>query len=174
MKRAAAWAPFALLVFLVIAAAVVLTRGGERQTVSSGMVGRAAPAYALERLSGGEDVSSAAFEGRPHLINVFASWCAPCRVEHPLLMELSARGVPIVGVAYKDDADDTARFLRELGDPFAAVGMDRDGRYGLELGVAGAPETFVIGADGRVRAIHRGPLTEEIIAREIMPALTAP
>lgn len=174
MKRLAAVAPLALLVVLVIAAAVVLMRGGERQTVSAGMIGRAAPAYALERLGGGDTVSNAAFEGRPYLINVFASWCAPCRVEHPWLMDLQARGVPIVGVAYKDEAGDTARFLRELGDPFEAVGLDRDGRYGLELGVAGAPETFVVGPDGRIRAVHRGPLTEDIIAREILPALSAP
>lgn len=175
MKRFAAFIPVVLLLALVLASVVVLTRGGERQTVSAGHIGRAAPTFALTRLGGGELVTSDAFAGRAYVVNVFASWCAPCRVEHPQLMALQAQGVSILGIAYKDEPEDAARFLRGLGNPFEAAALDPQGRFALELGVAGAvPETFVIGADGRIRAVHRGPLTEDIIASDILPALAAP
>lgn len=171
MKRLAAFAPLALLVLLVLIAAFVLTRGGQRETVSTGESDRQAPVYALERLGGGAPVTSADLAGRTYIINLFASWCTPCRAEHPQLTALSRSGVVIVGVAYKDNPASTQRFLTELGDPFSAVALDPEGRFGLELGMAGVPETFVIGADGRIRAIHRGPLTEEVVRETILPAL---
>lgn len=164
--------PVALLVALVAVAAFVLLRGGEHETVSGGRIGRDAPSFALTRLGGGAMVTSDDFAGRPHVVNFFASWCTPCRAEHPQLMALKDEGVTVLGVAYKDEPEASAIFLRELGDPFAAVALDPEGRYALELGVAGAvPETFVIGADGRVLAVHRGPLTREVIAETILPAV---
>lgn len=171
--RGFALIPIVLLAALVAVAAFVLLRGGERETLSDGRMGREAPRFALTRLGGGDLVTSEAFAGRAYVINLFASWCAPCRVEHPLLMQLEAQGAPIVGIAYKDQEANTAGFLRELGDPFETVAMDPDGRYALELGTAGVPETFVIGADGRIRAVHRGPLTPEIVADVIAPALSS-
>jgi cytochrome c biogenesis protein CcmG/thiol:disulfide interchange protein DsbE len=89
-------------------------------------------------------------------------------------MALQQRGVPVLGVAYKDEPADTEAFLHELGDPFSVVALDPDGRFALELGTAGVPETFVIGADGRILALHRGPLTDDVIAEKILPALGAP
>jgi cytochrome c biogenesis protein CcmG/thiol:disulfide interchange protein DsbE len=86
---------------------------------------------------------------------------------------MQRNGVEIVGVAYKDQPMETARFLDEMGNPYREVAFDPDGRFGLQLGIAGVPETFVIGADGKIRAVHRGPLTPEIVRREILPALTA-
>jgi cytochrome c biogenesis protein CcmG/thiol:disulfide interchange protein DsbE len=86
-------------------------------------------------------------------------------------MALRASGVEIVGVAYKDDPDDTARFIAELGNPFSAIGVDREGRLGLEFGATGAPESYVIGPDGTVRAAYRGPLTPDVVERVIRPAL---
>jgi cytochrome c biogenesis protein CcmG, thiol:disulfide interchange protein DsbE len=163
VKRALALALLALL----------LGCGGEREAVKSGQVGHPAPAYTLARLGGGTPVSGQAMAGRAYLINTFASWCTPCRAEHELLMQLEAQGVPIVGIAFKDAPEDAARYLLELGDPFHAVALDRDGRFALELGGAGVPDTFVIGADGAIRAVHRGPLTPEVVAREILPALRA-
>lgn len=174
MNRWAAFAPLIVLGVLVIVSALLLLRGGERETFSAGMIGRPAPAYVLEALGGGEPVTAASRAGRPYVINLFASWCAPCRVEHPQLMALQQRGVQIVGVAYKDRPENTARFLNELGNPFAAVALDPQGRFGLELGVAGVPETFVIGPDGAVRAVHRGPLTESVVRDVIAPALISP
>jgi len=171
MQRLAAFAPLIVLVVVVAAAAFLLTRGGERETFQAGMVGRQAPAFAMARLGGGEAVTPEAMQGRAYLINVFASWCTPCRAEHPELVRLQQAGVPILGVAYKDEAADTSAFLDELGNPFSVIGMDPDGRVGLELGVTGAPETFVVGPDGVIRAAHRGPLTPAIINDVILPAL---
>jgi len=173
MNRWAAFAPLLALAVLVVAAVVLLTRGGERETVSAGMLGRPAPAYALERLGGGAPVTNEERQGRAYIVNVFASWCTPCRAEHPQLMLLRDAGVEIVGIAYKDRPEASQRFLTTLGDPYSAVGMDPVGRFGLELGIAGVPETFVVGADGAVRAVHRGPLTPEIVEAEILPALNA-
>lgn len=174
MKRALAFAPLAILVVLIGLAAFLLSRGGERELFSTGLIGRQTPPFELARLDGGAPVSNRDFAGRAHVVNVFASWCAPCRVEHPLLMQLEADGVVIVGVAYKDAPGAASQFLNELGDPYSVVALDPDGRFGLDLGIAGVPETFVIGADGAVRAAHRGPLTEDVIEREILPALGTP
>lgn len=171
MKNWLPFAPLALLALLVAVAAFVLMQGGARETVSQGQPNRPAPTFALERLGGGEPVTSDDLAGRPHLVNLFASWCTPCRAEHPHLMALRQRGIDIIGIDYKDDPANGQRFLAQLGDPFTLVAIDRDGRFGLELGMAGVPETYVISADGRIRAIHRGPLTEEVIEQTILPAL---
>lgn len=173
MKRLMAFLPLALLAIVVALSAFMLLRGGERETVSAGQIGRQQPTYALLRLGGGDLVTSDDHAGRAHVINLFASWCTPCRAEHPVLMELRARGVAIVGVAYKDEPENAAGFLSELGNPFESVGLDPEGRFGLELGMAGVPETFVIGPDGTIRAVYRGPLTPDVIESTILPALEA-
>lgn len=174
MKRALAFLPLAALALVVAVSAFLLTRGGVRETISAGALGRPVPAYQLERLGGGDPVTHQAMEGRAYLINIFASWCTPCRAEHPYLLQLKQQGVTIVGVASKDRPEAAARFLAELGDPFTAVALDRDGAFALDLGAAGVPETFVIGPDGAVRAVERGPLSPEIIEQRIAPALRAP
>lgn len=173
MNRWLAFIPLAALALLVGVSVFLLTRESTRETISEGRIGRPAPAYAMARLGGGEPVTSAASMGRPYVINLFASWCAPCRAEHPQLMALRASGVEIVGVAYKDRPEDTRRFLDELGEPFSAVALDPDGRFGLELGLVGVPETFVIGPNGAIRAVYRGPLTPEVIEETIRPALAS-
>lgn len=170
MNRWLTLIPIVALIALVAVSAFMLTREGERQTFSEGRIGRAAPSYALPRLDEGEAVSIGR-TGRPYVINMFASWCLPCRAEHPVLMQLRESGVEIVGVAYKDEPAQTQAFLARLGDPFNAVGVDRDGRFGLELGILGVPETFVVSADGTIVAVHRGPLTPEVIEQTIRPAL---
>jgi cytochrome c biogenesis protein CcmG/thiol:disulfide interchange protein DsbE len=177
MNRILPFAPLLALILIVGVGAFLLLRGevggGGREKFTMGMVGRPAPSYALARLGGGEPVASETLSGRAHVVNLFASWCTPCRVEHPQLMALRARGVEIIGVAYKDEAADTARFIAELGDPFSAIGMDPEGRLGLEFGATGAPESYVIGPDGTVRAAYRGPLTPEVVQTVILPALRA-
>src|SRR5690606_15601368 len=109
-------------------------------------------------------IREAAAEG-PVIVNFFASWCAPCEIEHPVLMGLKGRGVRVVGIAYKDKPPQSQAFLTRLGDPFEVVVVDRDGRAGVEFGVTGVPETFVVGRDGVVLAKHTGPLSEADAAR---------
>jgi cytochrome c biogenesis protein CcmG/thiol:disulfide interchange protein DsbE len=112
--------------------------------------------------------------GKPMLINVFASWCLPCRAEHPKLMALKARGVAVVGVAWKDDPADTRRFLDELGDPYSMVLVDREGRAGLDLGITGAPETFAVNAMGQVVAKFSGPMVDDAEIERLVAAIQAP
>lgn len=125
------------------------------------LVGKPAPALTLPALDDGRPQAVAApAVGRPYLINFFASWCAPCEVEHPVLTGLSRGGAPILGVAYKDAPQNTQAFLGRLGDPYARRLVDREGRAGLEFGVTGVPETYLVGADGRILEKFTGPLSE--------------
>ena len=149
-----------LLVFLGLAAlfALQLTAGRDVSEIPSALVGRPVPPIALPALKDAP-FEPAALKG-PALVNVFASWCAPCRAEHPVLMALS-REIPVHGIAYKDEPAASARFLEELGDPYASIGVDREGRAGIEWGVTGVPETFLIDRTGRVAHRIAGPLTAE-------------
>ena len=116
-------------------------------------------------------------KGNVTLVNVWASWCAPCRVEHPLLTQLSKdKRIRVVGINYKDQPANAVRFLTQLGNPFAAIGTDGDGRAAIEWGVYGVPETFIVGRDGTIRYKLVGPITPENLARvraEIEKALAA-
>ena len=112
--------------------------------------------------------------GKPMIVNVFASWCAPCRLEHPRLLALQARGVAVVGVAYKDEPEATQAFLDEMGDPFAMVLVDREGRAGLDLGVSGVPESFAVDAMGRIVAKSSGPILTDADVERLTSALDAP
>lgn len=143
------------------------------------LVGQAIPETVLPILKDGVpgpqnvDLKTAGV-GRPMIVNIFASWCAPCRLEHPKLMELQARGVAVVGIAYKDEPEATAAFLDELGDPFAMVLVDAEGRAGLDLGVSGVPETFAVDAMGKIVAKHSGPLLEDTDVERLVAAMQAP
>lgn len=125
------------------------------------LVGQPAPDVTLSSLIEGQPVRlrDEAAKG-PVMVNFFASWCAPCEIEHPILMGLRGQGVRIVGVAYKDAPGNAQTLLNRLGNPYAVSVADRDGRAGIEFGVTGVPETYVVGADGTVLAKHTGPLTE--------------
>jgi cytochrome c biogenesis protein CcmG/thiol:disulfide interchange protein DsbE len=143
------------------------------------LVGRPIPETVLPMLTGDQagpgrlDLKTAGV-GRPMLVNVFASWCAPCRVEHPQLMALKDRGVAVVGVAWKDDPINTRAFLDELGDPYSMVLMDQSGRAGLDLGITGAPETFAVNAMGQVVAKASGPLVDQAEIDRLVAAIQAP
>jgi cytochrome c biogenesis protein CcmG, thiol:disulfide interchange protein DsbE len=141
--------------------------GGDPSKVPSALIGRPAPAFVLEPLPGlkanGEAVpglSDADLRaGTVTVVNVWGSWCPPCRQEHPTLMELSKdRSFRLVGIDLKDNPDNARRFLGELGNPFSALGVDPAGRTAIDWGVYGAPETFVISRDGIIRYKHIGPL----------------
>lgn len=160
MKRWLAFAPLAALVLLgVLFAGYSLNRNPQIQP--SATIGKPLPDRALPVLETGQPVGLRDAVQGPVLVNFFASWCAPCEIEHPVLMGLKAEGVPVVGIAYKDAPENTKAFLGRLGDPFATKLIDRDGRAGLEFGVTGVPETYLIGADGVILAKHTGELTPE-------------
>lgn len=106
-------------------------------------------------------------------VNFWASWCGPCRAEHPLLEQMSDDGLNLIGINYKDAPDNALGFLAELGDPFNKIGADNSGRTGLEWGVYGVPETFVIDGNGKVLYRHPGPLTQRILDERILPAIAA-
>lgn len=159
-----------VLVFAGLALLFVLrlTRGGDPSALPSALIGRPAPAFALDPLPGllaaGRPVPGLAsrdLRGGVTVVNVWASWCGPCQVEHPLLMRLSVEpGLRVVGINYKDQPENARRFLGRHGNPFAAVGVDPAGRTAIDWGVSAVPETFVVGADGRIRHKHVGELTE--------------
>ena len=143
------------------------------------MVGQPIPETVLPMLTGDQvglgqvDLKTAAV-GRPMIVNVFASWCAPCRIEHPRLLQLKERGIAVVGVAYKDEPVATRAFLDELGDPFAMVLVDREGRVGLDLGISGVPETFAVDAMGRITAKQSGPLLDDADIERLVASMQAP
>jgi cytochrome c biogenesis protein CcmG/thiol:disulfide interchange protein DsbE len=105
------------------------------------------------------------------LVNFWASWCGPCRAEHPILREISASGLPVIGVNYKDQPSNALGFLAELGDPFTQIGADPSGRVALDWGIYGVPETFVVDGSGRILLRYPGPLTKAIFDDEIKPLL---
>ena len=169
-KAALAIAPLAAFGALAGALFVQL-RAPDNDPFASPRVGLPAPQTPLVAFGDRPLVPGAALADGPILVNFWASWCGPCRIEHPQLMTLEQEGVQIVGVSYKDRLEAASAFLAGLGDPYAALGRDVDGRAGIEWGVTGMPETFVIGADGRVKAHYRGPLTEQTLTDVIRPAL---
>jgi len=164
LKRLVALAPVAVLVALGLLFALFGLRNDPR-FLPRALVGKPVPEVTLPTLADGLPDTLAAPGKGPYLVNVFASWCAPCEIEAPLLVALKARGVPIVGVAYKDAPEKTRAFLARTGDPYARVLVDREGRAGIELGVSGVPETYLVDGSGRILDKISAPLTEADAAR---------
>jgi cytochrome c biogenesis protein CcmG/thiol:disulfide interchange protein DsbE len=177
------WLYIAPLLFFGALSMLFLVRlfAGDASRVPSALIGRPAPDLALPALEGlvrqGQPVPGIApadlREGRATVLNVFASWCVPCRVEHPFLVEMAQSDavrsgqVQVLGLNYKDEPENARRFLGALGNPYARVGTDRAGRSAIEWGVYGVPETFLIGPDGTILRKHIGPLSAES-AREFL------
>jgi cytochrome c biogenesis protein CcmG/thiol:disulfide interchange protein DsbE len=170
MSRWLAWLPLAALVALALLFGLyALNRNPNVQPKA--LVGKPVPDLVLPSLDDGRETRVRDLaRGGPVLVNFFASWCAPCEIEHPVLMDLERRGVRVVGVAYKDAPENSQAFLTRLGDPFAHRLVDRDGRAGIEFGVTGVPETFLVGSDGTILAKHTGPLTGDEALKLIAPA----
>jgi cytochrome c biogenesis protein CcmG/thiol:disulfide interchange protein DsbE len=163
-----------------------LVSGHDPQAIPSALIGAKAPATNLPPLEGlagsdgapvpGLDLAGkgglAGDDGRPTLVNVFASWCGPCRQEHPLLMEIARdERVRLVGINYKDKPENARRFLSDLGNPYAAVGTDVSGRAGIDWGVYGVPETFLVAADGTILWKQTGPFSERDVAEKLEPEI---
>jgi cytochrome c biogenesis protein CcmG/thiol:disulfide interchange protein DsbE len=161
--------PAALFAVLVIFLAVGLSLDPSR--VPSPLIGKAAPEFRLPALKDSEgEFSNEDLKGQVSLLNVWATWCVACRQEHPQLVELARTNeLPIYGLNYKDERDKALQWLDEFGDPYAANAYDADGQVGIDWGVYGAPETFVVDADGVIRYKHIGPLTDRDINETILP-----
>lgn len=170
-----------LLIFVALAGvfAVQLLSGKDNSTIPSALIGKPAPQTDLPPVEGllrdGVPVpglNSADFKGKLTLVNVWGSWCVPCRQEHPFLMQIAKdERIRVVGLNYKDEPENARRFLGDLGNPFAAVGADRAGRSAIEWGVYGVPETFLVGPDGKILYKHVGPFTEASVRDDLMPAV---
>lgn len=157
------WVAAAPLVVLLALAVLFATFGlhHDPHVTPAALVGKRLPERALPGLDGGPPRPLPATVQGPTFINAFASWCAPCAVENPALLALQAEGARIIGVAYKDDPANTRAFLTRLGNPFTRVLVDEDGRAGVDLGISGVPETFLVNARGVIIAKHVGPLTPQ-------------
>ena len=174
-RPARRWWPVMLPLGLFAALVAVLAVGLNRdpREVPSPLIGKPAPPLQLPQLADpAAQVSGAALKGQVWLLNVWASWCGACREEHPVLVAFARRqGVPVYGLDYKDTRPAGQDWLRRLGDPYVASAFDEQGRAGLDWGVYGVPETFVIDARGTVRHKHVGPLTPEVLRERIEPLL---
>ena len=162
-----------LALFAALAAMLGAGLSLKPREVPSPFIGKPAPAFTLPQLhEPARSLGAADMKGQVWLLNVWASWCAPCREEHPLLVTLAReKAVPIVGLNYKDDPRNAQEWLIKLGDPYQVSIVDRDGRVGIDYGVYGVPETFVIDQAGIVRFKHVGPLTQEVWTRKVQPLI---
>jgi cytochrome c biogenesis protein CcmG/thiol:disulfide interchange protein DsbE len=169
MRRLFLWLPLAVFLAFVVTVAIGLRKPAD-SNIRSQMIGKAMPDFALQPAVASHRGLAAADlrRGRARLVNVFASWCVPCKAEAPQLEALKRRGVPIDGVAIRDRREDVARFLAEWGDPFERIGADPESRVQFALGSSGVPETFVVDGKGVIRHQHIGDIrpenVEEIIA----------
>lgn len=162
-----------VMLFLALAAyfSLALRPDYDPRALPLAMMDQEAPPFSLAGLNG-EGLSRDGLKGGPVMINFFASWCMPCRVEHPLLMRLAEREhVPLYGIDYKDQPRAAIKLLTELGDPYKRIGVDADGRTGLDFGVYGVPETYVLDREGHIRKRFVGPLTVEQMNKELLPLL---
>jgi cytochrome c biogenesis protein CcmG/thiol:disulfide interchange protein DsbE len=161
-----------LAIFVVLAGFLAAGLSRDPHLVPSPLVDRPAPAFTLPRLDQSATFSPAEMQGRVWVLNVWASWCGACRQEHPLLTDLARSGVaPLVGLDYKDTGPDARRWLAEHGDPYLLTAVDADGRVGIDYGVYGVPETYVIDRAGTIRYKHIGPVTPVILQAKILPLI---
>ena len=177
--------PIFLLPLVAFAAVAVYFLFGlqlDSRKLPSALIDLPAPAFALPPLAGAPPAPGVSgtipglaaedFKGQVSLVNVFASWCGPCLVEHPLLMRLAeTTPIPILAINYKDKPENAVAWLRRFGNPYRRIGADEDGRVGIDWGVYGVPETFVVDGQGTIRFKHVGPITEAAMRGDILPCI---
>lgn len=169
------WLPF--IAFLALAAllyaGIQLSSTRDPNAIPSPLIGKPAPNFSLPDFNDPtRTVTNVDLLGQPYLLNVWASWCPTCRIEHPIISEVAKRGlVKVVGYNYKDEPDEARRWLQQFGDPYHLIIADQDGRRAIDWGIYGAPETFLIDAQGIVVFKHAGPVTWDIVQEKILPLL---
>jgi cytochrome c biogenesis protein CcmG/thiol:disulfide interchange protein DsbE len=163
--------PLAVFAVLAVYLAIGLTK--DPRKLPSALVDKPAPAFTLPPLQDGQPgLSSDDLKGHTSILNVFASWCVPCKVEHPLWMEIVKQKIaPLYGIAWKDKRADAIAWLAELGNPYARIGHDPDNKVGIDWGVYGVPETYIIDRTGRIRYKHVGPMHAALWKSELLPLL---
>ncbi len=166
-----------LIIFVLIAAVLVIAMtkiiSGDLRVreVPSPLIGKPAPAFVLPELYGRGEVSEQDVKCGATLLNVWASWCFACRQEHEAMKWLANNGVRIIGLNYKDKPEEAKQWLQQLGDPYLKIASDLDGRVGIDWGVYGAPETFVIDEQGIIRDKHIGPIGRQYIEETLLPMI---
>ena len=163
--------PIAIFAIIGVFLGIGLTL--DPRLVPSPLIGKPVPQFQLPPVQGRTlGLATEDLRGEVSVVNVFASWCVACRDEHPLWMELARqRALPIHGLNYKDRPEDAERWLGELGDPYTRTGADRDGRVGIDWGVYGVPETFIVDRAGKIRHKHVGPMSPDILKNQIVPII---
>ena len=170
MRRFVVLLPLVFFAALAVVFALGLNR--DPSHIPSVLINRPLPSFDLPAVrSRDSGLAARDFHGQPMLLNMFSSWCVSCRVEHPLLLDLHAQGVPIAGIDWEDQAATGAKYLKDNGDPYARVGLDGSGRTGIDLGITGVPETFVVDGRGRVRYKFIGPIDANDWENTLKPML---
>ena len=164
-----------LAIFLLLVGFLAVGLQLDPREVPSPLVGKPAPAFELPMLHQPDKrFAPGDMRGKVWLLNVWASWCVSCRDEHPVLVDLAKRGVmPILGLNYKDKGEDAQRWLKQFGDPYQLSVVDADGRIGIDYGVYGVPETYLIDGEGVIRYKQIGPLTQAIVEQKVLPLAKA-
>ena len=161
---------FLVPLLLLVALGVLLgsNLGKDPKIVPSPLIGKPAPNFKTVDLVGGAEVSSQTLAGQPYVLNVWASWCAVCQLEHPVFNAYAKQpgALPVIGLNYKDTDDDAKRWIAQLGNPYRQIAVDADGKIGLDLGVYGAPETYFIDRNGIIRFKQIGEMTPQILAEQ--------
>ena len=174
-RRNPVWALIPVIAFAALALVFWKGLSGDPSRLPSTLINKPAPQFTLAAIEGMDTPPLAAADlatGQITLVNIFASWCGPCREEHPLLMELAKnQDFRLVGINNKDNAEDARRFLGTLGNPFVRIGADRDGRVSIDWGGYGVPETFLVDGKGVIRRKFIGPLSAESITKDLLPEI---
>ena len=177
MKPLGRWLPLAVFgaLALLLAAGVWLSRNPDREALPSPLIGKPAPAFSLPVLhEPGRLVTLEELKGAPFLLNVWGSWCPACRDEHPVLTRFAeTKRLRVIGYNWKDEHADALRWLEQYGNPFWMVLVDYEGRYAIDWGIYGAPETYLVDAGGVIRWKHVGPLDDAVVERDLLPAIAA-
>jgi cytochrome c biogenesis protein CcmG/thiol:disulfide interchange protein DsbE len=165
--------PFAAFVALAVLFAFGLNPKRDIHALPSPLIGKPAPEFALtDVLDANRIVSNSTLKGQVYVLNVWATWCVPCREEHQALLAISQTHlVPLIGLNWKDDRDRSKLWLQQLGNPYQAVGFDGDGRVAIDWGVYGAPETYLVGKDGQVLFKYISPITQQVWNEEFIPRI---